>query len=77
MSTATCGGCPQTWTALRACHCSGCHRLFSGLTLFDVHRARGRCVDPSDIPGAEYRDGMWRKAVAETRWWERAAVPPS
>jgi hypothetical protein len=40
-----CSGCENFWTGLRACHCAGCHRTFSGLTAFDRHRGR-RCVDP-------------------------------
>lgn len=32
----TCGGCPSTWTALGAAHCSACHRTFSNVGLFDL-----------------------------------------
>lgn len=68
----TCGGCPATWTAMGAAHCSGCHRTFSSVGLFDRHRSaagseHGSCFDPSRLvnaktgaPVAEFRDGMWR-----------------
>lgn len=34
----SCGGCDATWTGVNTSHCSGCHRTFSGPTLFDKHR---------------------------------------
>ena len=67
---ATCGGCDSTWTGTAACHCSGCHRTFSGVGLFDKHRSAvgeyGACIDPATItdkhdqPVTFFRDGMWR-----------------
>lgn len=68
----TCSGCPATWTAPTACHCAaeGCHRTFSGVALFDAHRAaegkHGGCIDPAAIvkkngqPLMAFRGGMWR-----------------
>ena len=50
-----CGTCNYWWTGLRACHCSGCHRTFTGLTAFDMHRegdhAKGtrHCVNPASV----------------------------
>lgn len=69
--TITCSGCEAAWTALGAAHCSGCHRTFSGILLFDAHRSqygeRGACLDPVTIRGEKtgepamfYRNGMWR-----------------
>jgi hypothetical protein len=72
--TITCGGCTATWTAPGAAHCSGCHRSFSGVGLFDAHRSqygeRGACLDPATLtvkhghragePLMYYRAGMWR-----------------
>lgn len=70
LTSITCGGCDSTWTAAGACHCSGCHTTFSGLTLFDQHRTgygeRGQCHNPADMldrnndPVCEHRNGMWR-----------------
>ena len=63
---AACGGCDARWTGQRTAHCSGCHRTFSGVELFDRHRSadgpRGHCVDPETFPPGitELRDGMWR-----------------
>ncbi len=53
----TCGGCGGRWTGLTACHCSGknCHRTFTSLSAFDLHRsgshARGtrHCLDPATV----------------------------
>lgn len=68
----TCSGCDATWTAMTACHCSGCHRTFAGVALFDRHRSaaggeHGACLHPGRLvnantgaPVAEFRDGMWR-----------------
>lgn len=64
------GACGATWTGTRAAHCSGCCRTFSGIELFDRHRAgygeHGQCVDPAELRDrtgtliCEFRDGMWR-----------------
>ena len=66
-STHTCGGCTVTWTALGACHCSGCHATFSGITAFDAHRRRFSCLDPSSV-GLEPDAGVWRWAGADQRF---------
>lgn len=46
-----CAGCDTEWTGLGKCHCGAreCHRTFSGVTLFDLHRSRGKCVDPATL----------------------------
>lgn len=68
----TCGGCDASWTALGAAHCSGCHRTFSSVGLFDRHRTaaggeHGSCLDPGRLVNAStgervafLRDGIWR-----------------
>lgn len=64
----TCGGCPIRWTGLSTCHCSGCHRTFGGVSLFDSHRSvagpHGSCRDPQTLRdhGEPLRliDGVWR-----------------
>ena len=65
----TCGRCGARWRGVNACHCGGCHRTFSGPTLFDLHRSargtadHGTCLDPATLTkgGAlELRDdGIW------------------
>jgi predicted amidophosphoribosyltransferase len=57
--TGLCPGCDRTWNGERACHCSTCHRHFSGLTAFDAHRP-GQCIDPATLHD---KDGqrMWRQ----------------
>jgi hypothetical protein len=64
-----CGGCPATWTGIGKCHCSGCHRTFSAVSGFDLHRSRrgphGSCVDPATLatgtgaPVLAESNGVW------------------
>lgn len=67
----TCGGCETTWTAGAAAHCTSCHGTFADVELFDRHRWRGGCLDPSSVVDARGQrvmfrsDGMWRSVVAE------------
>jgi hypothetical protein len=44
-----CARCDNRWTGLRACHCSACHRIFTGIRGFDIHRRGGRCNDPATV----------------------------
>lgn len=86
----TCGGCDSTWSlsAKAACHCSACHRTFSGIGLFDRHRRhqdvegdRGTCLDPATMftksgePLAEFRNGMWRGPEAPEGTWDQFKKP--
>jgi hypothetical protein len=49
------------------CHCGACHRLFSGVTPFAVHRSadgeHGSCLDPATLTVLRLRDGVWRGAA--------------
>lgn len=66
-----CGGCDTEWTGLGKCHCAGCHRTFSGVTLFDLHHSRGKCVDPATLrdkrgdPIAFLVLGVWQTSPNE------------
>ena len=53
-----CGGCDNWWTGLNSAHCSGCHQTFTGVGGFDMHRRRGKCLDPADI-GLVPADKPW------------------
>ena len=50
-----CGRCDNWWTGLTSCHCGACHRTFTGLRAFDMHRAGSHakgtrhCVDPATV----------------------------
>ena len=50
-----CGRCDNWWTGLTSCHCGACHRTFTGLRAFDMHRAGSHakgtrhCVDPAAV----------------------------
>jgi hypothetical protein len=40
-------------------HCAGCHLTFDGITLFDTHRPRGRCIHPSALGLAATKNHIW------------------
>jgi hypothetical protein len=50
----SCSGCSLRWDGLLTCHCTGCHRTFTGITACEKHRtgthAKGRyCLDPAVV----------------------------
>ena len=45
----SCARCDTRWTGLTACHCGACHRIFTGLRGFHIHRWGGRCNDPANM----------------------------
>ena len=51
----TCARCDNWWTGLQSCHCGACHRTFTGVYAFDIHRAGSHakgmrhCVDPATV----------------------------
>ncbi|AYR02438.1 hypothetical protein SEA_AFFECA_55 [Gordonia phage Affeca] len=47
--------CGARWSALGACHCSGCHRTFTALTPFDRHRRGDQCLDPATLGLIEHQ----------------------
>jgi len=53
-----CASCSAVWTAIsRICHCGACHETFSTVSLFDMHRLRGDCLDPAGLTrGSESKD---------------------
>ncbi len=56
---------PECRTPTRTqAHCSACHRTFTAVTWFDIHRIGGRC---NDIPGLVEKDGLW--ATQERHEW--------
>lgn len=63
MSGCACGA---NWGGYNRCHCSACHRTFSGLTYFDMHRRYGKCVDPGSIKKKDgtlvmrFENDIWR-----------------
>jgi hypothetical protein len=44
-----CNGCDKTWGGLLTAHCSACHITFTGITAFDKHRRRRKCLTPESI----------------------------
>jgi hypothetical protein len=63
-----CGGCTNTWTPLNACHCSGCHQTFAGITGFDKHRKYSKCVSPSTVGLVLNESGLWARPETDTRF---------
>lgn len=57
----------------KRCQCTGCGRVFSGLTAFDAHQ-RGNdpveCRHPESI-GLVLRDGVWRYPPPVNAPWRR------
>jgi hypothetical protein len=65
--------CGAKWYGVSRCHCSACHRTFSGVALFDRHRSsageHGTCLDPATLivqrgartgqPEMYLREGVW------------------
>lgn len=43
------GECGLWWTGAERSHASCCHRTFSSLSAFDLHRKGLRCNDPAEI----------------------------
>lgn len=73
-----CGQCDARWSGFLTSHCGGCHRTFSGLTAFDLHRdgshSKGtrHCVDPESVGLVENsRVGyvVWGQPNDGTEWW--------
>jgi hypothetical protein len=61
--------CGARWTGLSRAHCAGCHRTFSAVTAFDLHRRGGACLDPADA-GLVERNGMWGQPGKVGAWWQ-------
>lgn len=68
MGTLTCGGCDATWSGAGRAHCSGCHRTFGGLSMFERHRVASKCVDPAGWDDARLVDGLWVGPAMPARW---------
>lgn len=67
-----CGTCGAIWTGLIACHCSGCHETFTGLSAFDIHRVGGQCCDPAAIVN---KKGEHRLVRVDKPHWSGWACP--
>lgn len=43
-----CNGCTARWDGYNTCHCAACHRTFTTIKNFDLHR-RGQCLPPAAV----------------------------
>ena len=60
--------CPLLHWGNRRSHCGSCHKTFTSVSPFDLHRRGGRCVIPE---GMTERDGLWGMWGSKTRrFWE-------
>lgn len=57
---ASCAGCDEEWGGVATAHCSVCHRTFSAVSGFDLHRFRGSCMEPTSR-GLVWDDGSDRR----------------
>jgi hypothetical protein len=67
-----CSGCDNGWTGTSACHCCACHRTFTGITAFDIHRTGGECSDPT---GIFTEKGEPRLVAVDKLYWSGWACP--
>jgi hypothetical protein len=80
--------CGRVWDSITQCHCSTCHRQFSGISAFDKHRVPPLsgdrslrvCADPALLgltPSVESFGVVWRRDKAQGPWWKRSHVLPT
>lgn len=50
--------CPDLRERRSYAHCSVCHRTFTGVRNFDMHRRVGTCVDPASRNMTD-KNGAW------------------
>jgi len=67
-----CNGCVNAWTGSSACHCCGCHRTFTGVTAFDIHRTGGTCNPPTSLLTEK---GEQRLVPTERMYWTGWGLP--
>jgi hypothetical protein len=62
----SCGKCDSTWGGFSTAHCSSCNLTFGSVRSFDLHRSKGKCLNPAlvhigvggiDTPGPFMRLG--------------------
>lgn len=44
----SCGGCDSRWGGANTSHCGSCHRSYSSVGTFDLHRKGGTCLLPEE-----------------------------
>ena len=66
MSDITCGGCDSVWSGVNRAHCAakGCHHTFGGVTAFDNHRRRNKCIHPAELGLTQNSKGVWTSDYA-------------
>ena len=67
-----CNGCNNRWSGVTACHCAGCHRTFTSLAAFDIHRIGGQCNDPTTQLD---RSGDPRLVPVDKLYWSGWRLP--
>ena len=73
-----CNRCDSRWWGERMCHATCCHRTFSGITSFDLHKPGPGCVNPARSQKfVEVRPEVWGTPSDERALERRAALRES
>lgn len=73
----TCSNCATQWVGLNLCHCTVCHRTFTILRWFDIHRSGGVCADPAGLKHESGRyAGQPLMRLSESGFWTDAKQRP-
>jgi hypothetical protein len=62
-----CARCSTRWGGYNTAHCGGCHRTFTSVRSFDMHRRGGRCNDPAAFGLVVNSRGYWAQAGTKPR----------
>ncbi len=62
--------CRRPVEGTKQAHCSVCHKTFSAVTWFDIHRIGGRC---KDVPGLINKNGLWATKERHEQYVQMAA----
>jgi len=71
------GACGNWWTGGERSHCGSCHRTFTSLTAFELHRRGLRCNDPAAVGlvvRVERFGPLWGRASSDARREQLAAL---
>lgn len=77
LPTHKCGKCPARWDGAKFCHCDTCHRTFTAVSAFDLHRVgplddRSCDINQRDkhrnLRLVQNASGIWGTPGAESRF---------
>jgi len=63
-----CAGCGQRWYGIDRAHCANCHRTFSDVESFDLHRVDHECRNPVALRMIKHaKSGVWEPRAAAVK----------